>query len=128
MLMAIVVMKTIDLQLSGLCFLLVALRREPFVFLVAVIVCRLVLTMPLSLNRMPTVEWSWFAIGTRMIEIFSRGILYSPGIETFNMLPCIARLTVYRISIVVRVIADTFNGVRFLVYRLGNWDNIVGRN
>jgi hypothetical protein len=74
----------------------------------------------LTLGRKAPVESSRFAIRTRVIEVWFRSIVNAPRIETFNVLPCVARLAVYRVSIVVVVVADTLDCVRLLVYRLSD--------
>lgn len=60
-----------------------------------------------------------------MIKLFPGGVVDSSRIETFDMLPRIARLAVYRIPVIVGVVADALDGVGFFVHRFYDGMRIV---
>jgi len=125
-----IVIVTIYLQLRRLRLLLVTFRGWPFRFLVASIVINFVPPLTsLPLGRIILVQLSsWLTISTGVIEICSRGVGHPTRIEAFNMLPCVARLAVNRVSIVVRKVADALDGVRLFIYGLGEGGRIVSGN
>lgn len=53
-----------------------------------------------------------------MGEILSIGFMGIVGVETFDMLPCIARFTVDGIPVIVREAADTLDGVGLFIDHL----------
>jgi hypothetical protein len=63
-------------------------------------------------------------------ELRVGGLLSPPGIEAFNMLPCIAGFAVYRISVILGPFAYAFDGilVGVLIYGLGRRKRIVSRD
>ncbi len=62
-----------------------------------------------------------------MVEIVSRSFLYIAMVETFDVLPSIACLAVYRVAIIVRVIANALDRIRLFLIRLVEGQRIFCR-
>ena len=63
-----------------------------------------------------------------MIELFSGGIVHAAGVETLDMLPCVARLAINCVAVIVGKVADTLDGIRLLVRGLDDWQRIIRRD
>jgi hypothetical protein len=57
-----------------------------------------------------------------MSKVFSNGLIPVVRVKAVDVLPCIACFAIDRVSVVVREVADTLDGVRLFFYRL----NLVG--
>jgi hypothetical protein len=89
--MRIVIVVAIGEEVRWFRSLFMVLRRRSLGLLFVVILEGLILSLlPLSLVRLPPVQWPWVAIGAEMVEVFARGLLNMARIETFDMLPGIA--------------------------------------
>jgi hypothetical protein len=75
--------------------------------------------LPLTLMGVLMVERARFAINTGMGKVLSVRVLDIMGVETFDVLPGIACFAVYRVPVIVSKTADTLDGVRFFLDRLG---------
>ena len=67
------------------------------------------------IDRLLPVQGPRVAVGTSMCEILSDGFFPVVGVEALDMLPRVARLAVYRVSIIVRESADTLDSVWFFL-------------
>jgi hypothetical protein len=72
----------------------------------------------LSLVCLLQIQRSGFAVDARMSKVFSKGIFEFIWVVALDVLPCVADLAIDRISVIVREVADTLDGVRFFLYRL----------
>ncbi len=126
----------VQLQVCGLRFLLVALGRRSL----GLLICRFRLydghrlSRPLTLDSALDVERPRLALVTRVREVFAIGLFDVVGVEALDVLPGIACLAVDRVSVIVREVANTLDGVGLFLNRrlhlLGyilKWDGLAWR-
>lgn len=112
---------TVDLKIGRLNLLLVTLGQWSLAFLLVAFGVGFILALlPLSLCCVSAIKQSGLAFHARVVKVFLCGIIDAARVEALNVLPRIAGLAVYGITIVVRIIADALDGVRLFLYRIGN--------
>jgi hypothetical protein len=71
----------------------------------------------LTLSKIYAVKTrSWLAFCTGVSKVFSNRLLPIVRVEAVEVLPCVTSLAVYRVSIVVRVAANTLDCVGLLLF------------
>lgn len=89
--------------------------------------CPLGLPQNLAFVGSLSIQYSRVAVHAGVIEVVSGNLNPVVGIVTFDMLPCVAKVAVYRIPVIVSEVAYTFNRVwLFLCRRRSLIGHIVG--
>jgi hypothetical protein len=113
------IVDTIDLELCRFWLFLMALRRRPrWFFLGRRFYDPPSGPRPQAIDSRLGLQGPGFALGAGMCKVRIKGVIHIIGVIAPDVLPCIARLAVDRISVIVSEVADTLDGVRLLLDRL----------
>jgi hypothetical protein len=112
-------LRTVQLEFVGLRFLLLVLGWRPLWLFVGRLFMNNGMSEALSsLYCSLSVKGARLALGARVCKGIAISLFAIVGVKAVDMLPCIACLAVDRVSVIVREVADTLDGVRLLFHRL----------
>jgi hypothetical protein len=111
---------SVQLQFDGLGLLLVALGGRSFGFLIGCLLRRRsgVIEPLCAFDSLLDIERTRLAIGTRVGKVLSERLLPAVWVEALDVLPRVAGFAVYRVSIIIREVADALDRVRLFLCRL----------
>lgn len=106
----------VQLEVCWLWLLLVAFRRgSPRLLVLGIFLRGAVLESSRALNGFLSIERTRLAVGARVGKVLAECLFLAVRVIALNVLPCITSLAVYRVSIIIRKVADALDRIRLLL-------------